>query len=338
MFCPNWVGDVVMATPALRAIRRHLPHHHIRYVLRPYVADVLDGAPWFDELVLDRRARPGDVLHLARRLRRSPADVTVLLTNSFRSALAARLGGARRVVGYARDRRSWLLTDRLQPLRDGRRFVPTPVLDYYLELAYHLGCPVESVRMELFTRPRDEQAAVRVWRRLGLADAPRVVGLNPGGAFGAGKNWPTEHFVALADRFVREWDASVLVLCGPNERDTARRIQAQCRSDRVGTLADEAVSLGLSKACVRRLDLLVTTDSGPRHFAACFDVPVVTLFGPTHIAWTETYYPRAVHVQHRLECGPCQQPTCALGHHRCMRDLGPDEVFDAASALLERCR
>ena len=108
------------------------------------------------------------------------------------------------------------------------------------------------------------------------------------------------------------------------------------RRPSVHSLADYAVSLGLTKACVRRADLLITTDSGPRHFAAAFDRPVVTLFGPTHMAWTETYHRKAVHIQKTLPCGPCQKRICPLGHHRCMEELTPAEVFAAACELLAR--
>ena len=128
--------------------------------------------------------------------------------------------------------------------------------------------------------------------------------------------------------------AGVLVLCGPAERDTAARIAAEANRPAVVSLADGPLSLGLTKAAVRRLALLVTTDSGPRHFAAAFEVPVVTLFGPTHIAWTETYYPKVVHLQKPVPCGPCQQRTCPLGHHRCMTGLMPTEVYAAADRLL----
>jgi heptosyltransferase-2 len=81
--------------------------------------------------------------------------------------------------------------------------------------------------------------------------------------------------------------------------------------------------------------LLITTDSGPRHFAAAFDRPVVTLFGPTHVAWTETYFPQAVHLQKKVDCGPCQLRVCPLDH-RCMKLLTPEEVFAAAEGLLGR--
>src|SRR5262245_13691060 len=109
VFLPNWVGDVVMTTPAVRALREHLAPSRLVGVLRPYVADVLGGSPWFDELVpADRR-----VLPLAARLRRERVDLAVLFVNSFRAALAAWLGGCRRRVGFARYGRGPLLTDRL---------------------------------------------------------------------------------------------------------------------------------------------------------------------------------------------------------------------------------
>ena len=87
---------------------------------------------------------------------------------------------------------------------------------------------------------------------------------------------------------------------------------------------------------MERSALLVTTDSGPRHFAAAFGVPVVSLFGPTHIAWTRTHHPSAIHLQQPVPCGPCQRPVCPEGHHRCMTELTPSAVFAAASRLLGR--
>jgi heptosyltransferase-2 len=129
--------------------------------------------------------------------------------------------------------------------------------------------------------------------------------------------------------------SSILVLCGPKERDQARQIADATGRKEIATLADVPLSLGLLKACVRRSDLLITTDSGPRHFAAAFGRPVVTLFGPTHVAWTETYYAGAVHLQKQVDCGPCQKRVCPLDH-RCMRGLTPAEVFAAAAELLAR--
>ena len=337
LFLPNWVGDAVMATPAVRALRDHFAEATLLGVLRPYVAGVLEGSPWLDgQLVLDPR---GPWKHRApavvARLRRERADCAVLFQNSFRAALVARLGGCRRRVGYARYGRSFLLTDPLPPVRDGRgRLRPSPVLVAYNRLAEHVGCPRPSYRMELFTTAADEAAADRVWQQAGFGKRAEVICLNPGAAFGAAKHWPAEYFATLARQLVEERGSGVLVLCGPAERDLARQIVHRADRPGVASPAEGPLSLGLTKACIRRADLLITTDSGPRHFAAAFSRPVVTLFGPTHIAWTETYYSRAIHLQKQVPCGPCQRRVCPLDH-RCMKLLTPAEVYRAALELLQ---
>jgi heptosyltransferase-2 len=341
VFLPNWIGDAVMATPALRALRDRYRDGQIIGVVRPYVAGLLDGGDWFDELLLaDKGGRSQGVLAVARQLTRRAIDLAVLMPNSFRAALTAWLGRCRRRVGYARYGRAPLLTDALQPLRDARgRLTPSPVLDAYNRLAEVAGCPPPARKMELFTTPADEAAADWVWDHLGLDRHREVVCLNPGAAFGSAKHWPAEYFVTLARDLADQRGSGVLVLCGPGERDLTRQIVTTACHPAVHAVADaEAasgppLSLGLTKACVRRSDLLVTTDSGPRHFAAAFDRPVITLFGPTHIAWTETYYPRAVHLQRQVDCGPCQRRVCPLDH-RCMKRLTPAEVFAAANSLL----
>jgi heptosyltransferase-2 len=191
--------------------------------------------------------------------------------------------------------------------------------------------------MELATSFRNERAADAVWRQAGLLAYPEVVCLNPGGAFGSAKHWPADYFAELARLLVDQRGCGVLVLCGPSEKEMAGEIVRQARllqkNPAVHSLADYPMSLGLTKACVRRADLLITTDSGPRHFAAAFNRPVVTLFGPTHINWTETYYPQAIHLQKKVDCGPCQLRTCPLDH-RCMKLMTPQEVFRAAQNLL----
>jgi len=339
VFCPNLVGDTVMATPAFRALRNGYPEARIVAVVKPNVAPTLDGGPWFDDRIgYDPRSdRPEDrTPAVLRKLRAERADLAVLFPNSLRSAVVAWRAGARRRVGYARGGRGWLLTDRLLPPRDERgAFRPTPIVDYYREIPRLLGCPDDGPRLELATTAEDERSADGAWGRLGLSASKPVVCLNTGGAFGPAKSWPEGHFAELARRLVDEADASVLVVCGPGERDAARSIASQADRARVTSLADEPLGIGLTKACIRRSALLITTDSGPRHFATAFDLPVITLFGPTRIEWTLTHHPRALHLHHPLPCGPCQKPTCPERHHRCLRDLKPGSVFEAAREVLQ---
>lgn len=338
VFLPNWVGDAVMATPTLRALRDYVgTAGRLLGVMRPQVAEVLAGTTLLDEQLLydprsiDSRRRGWA---LVRRLRRERVDLALLLPNSWRTAALAWAGGAKDRLGYVRGGRGLLLNRKLYPPRQDGRLKPVSALDYFLELAYAAGCATASRKLELATLPADELAADRVWSKFRLPGAGRVVVLNSGGAFGAAKLWPTPYFASLARRLATDDRRHVLVLCGPQERTLAAEIVRGAAHPRVQSLADEPLSIGLSKACVRRAAAMVTTDSGPRHFAAAFGVPVVTLFGPTHIGLSENYHPQAIHLQHELECIPCQRRTCPLGHHRCMRDLSIDEVYRAVRQLL----
>lgn len=338
IFLPNWIGDVAMATPTLRALRKQFADAELIGIQRPYVADVLAGTRWLDRtLAYDPRSRdPAQRgMSLVRELRRADLDLAILLTNSLRTGLLAWAGGARERIGYVRGWRGPLLSRKLYPPRCQRRLLPTPAVDYFLELAYAAGCPREPKHLELATTAADRQQADRVWSRLRLPPAGEVVALNSGGAFGAAKLWPGESFARLARRIAVELDRRVLVVCGPSERAIARQIVADAGHPGVQSLADEQLSIGLTKECVRRSRLLVTTDSGPRHFAAAFDVPAITLFGPTHIAWSENYHPLAIHLQLKLDCGPCQRRICPLGHHACMRNLSPEQVFRAVAEQLD---
>jgi len=340
VFCPNLVGDTVMATPTLRALREGLPDARLVGVVKPQVAPTLDGTTWLDDLVrFDPRGRDRSCQTLAvwRRLRSERADVAVLLPNSLRSGLLALAAGIPRRLGYDKGGRGILLTDRLPVPRDARGGrLPVPAVEYYLALARRLGVQAGSTRLELASTADDEAAADDAWRQLGLSRDRRVVCLNNGGAFGPAKSWPIGHFAALARRLASEAGVQVLMVCGPSEREAARAVVDQAGHPDVVSLADIAPSLGLTKACVRRSSLMITTDSGPRHFAAAFGVPVITLFGPTYIAWTRCNHPEAVHLFKPVPCGPCQKPVCPLGHHRCMTELTPESVWRVAWRMLSQ--
>ena len=338
VFCPSLIGDTVMATPTFRALRQEFPDARMTAVLKPNVVPVLDGTAWFDDAILFHpRAKNHDqrASALLKRLRADRPDAAVLLPNSIRTAWISWRAGVRRRVGYDRYGRGPLLTDRLKPPRDEAESLrPFPAVEYYLALARALGCRDAGLQLELATTPADEAAADESCRALGIDPGRPLVCLNNGGAFGPSKGWPNGYFAFLARRLAEELGASVVMLCGPAERDAARAVAALATHPQVVSLADQRLSIGLSKAFVRRARLLITTDSGPRHFAAALGTPVVTLFGPTGITWTRTNFPHAVHLYHPVPCQPCQRPVCPLGHHNCMRKLVPDDVFQVARRML----
>jgi len=336
---PNWVGDVVMATPTLRALRQWAGQAHIAYVCRPYVREVLAPCPWCDEMLFwpQSRSKAGareGFLELASRLRRGRFDVAVLLANSFRSALLARLAGIKRRVGYDRDGRGLLLTDRLLPHRMAGKFLPVPMVKYYAGIARYLGAEVEEDRLELALRPEDEQAAESVLAGSGIGRQDRFAVINPGAAYGSAKCWPAERFAEVVRRLTSEANLRCVVVCGPQEVPIARRI-GQLGGQDVVVLADEPVSLGLLKAIIKRCEVLITNDTGPRHFAKAFGRPVVAIFGPTDPRWTETRYPLERKVRVAVECGPCMLKRCPLDH-RCMQLITADMVYAAALEVLDQ--
>jgi len=339
IFLPNWLGDLVMATPAIRSMRRHFGSDaRLVGILRPYLADMLAGTDWLDEQwYYDPRSEDPNlrIWALARRMRQERFDVVVLLTNSLRPAIAAFLGGAKERIGYVHNFRAWLLTGRQYPRKVNSRLVDSPVVDVYLELTRSLGCPAGSPRLELATVTADEISADAVWRDLGLREDGRVVTLNSGSSNGESRFWPIEHFGQLARQIASRLDHDVLVICGPRECEIARQILKYANHDRVFCMADQPLDLGTSKACIRRSRLMVSTDSGPRHVGAAFGKPVITLFGPTMPIWSKNPTVRAVDLRLDLDCIGCRKRACPLGHHKCMRDLTVDVVYPEVVKLLD---
>jgi heptosyltransferase-2 len=350
VFLPNWVGDVVMATPAVRALRKLAAGGKLVGVMRPYVAEVLAGSTWFDETILYAKAPkrsasgapkspPAELLwpEVRQRLREARLEKVVLLTNSLRTGWMAYRSGAAERIGTAGNLRTPLLTTKVYPPRRGWRCVTLPAINGYLQVAQAAGAAPESPALELCTTAADEHAAAAAWRRLGWDQNARVAVMNTGGAFGAAKDWPAENFAMLARRLASEGGWHVLFNCGPAERKAVSAIVADVAHQRVASLADEPeLPIGLTKAVIRRASLLVSTDSGPRFFGVAFGIPTVTLFGPTSVEFTLTGAAHETCVSLGLDCQPCMQRTCPLKHHRCMQDLSVERVLIAVDATLSR--
>lgn len=336
---PNWVGDCVMATPAIRTLRESLPDSRLIGIARPYLLPLFEGTPWFDRLLPWEHKGPGRFLRgisVARQLRREKLDRLILLRASLSSGLLARVSGAKKIVAFGRGGLQWLIKGALPPSPERQQSTPISAVDEYLELIQSLGLTPASRQLDLATTPADEAAADGLWERMRLPAPNQVLLLNAGGAYGEAKHWPSEYCVSLALRAANEFGLTTLVLCGPQERESARAIAVAARHPQVKSLADEDTRFGITKAIIRRSRLMVTTDSGPRHIAAAVNTPTVVLFGPIDPRWSRNGQRDSIELRLNLDCSPCGERACPLAHHRCMRDLTVDQVLDAIRRTLDR--
>ncbi len=338
MVLPNWVGDCVMATPAIRALREHLPDAELLGIARPYLLPLFGGTPWFDRIKPWEHKGSGRVVRtvrLGRELRREKLDLLILLRGSLSAGFLARMSGAKRTLAYGRGGLQWMLPRTAALPIERLRAEPISAVDEYLHLIGTLGYQPHTRHLELATTRADETAADALWQRQNLPSGEQVLLLNAGGAYGEAKHWPNEYCVSLALRTADEFGLTTLVLCGPQERDAARAIAQAARHPQVKSLADEDTSFGITKAIIRRSRLMVTTDSGPRHIAAALGTPTVVLFGPIDPRWSRNGQPQSLELRIPLDCAPCGERICPLGHHRCMRDLTVDQVLKAVGRTMQ---
>ncbi len=335
---PNWVGDVVMATPAFRCIRENFPHAEITLLIKPYVQKIIEGAPWFDNTMLldsqNKKRLCGQAVSLVKQIRSQRYELSFLFPNSFSSALVFWLGGVKRRVGYKRDARSWLLTDRVPRLYDENgRFRPTYMGDYYLRLCTEIGCEVRSKELELFISDEAQRRVDEIFKKYHLGDGKPLILLNPGAAYGSSKCWTAEGFARTADLIRNPVDCHIAIVCAPGELKLAQDIVSAAQST-VINLGIEIKSLDVLKAVVKRCALLITVDSGPRHIAVAFKRPVVTLMGPNDPRYTDTPAEVGRVIRADVDCLACHLKVCPKDH-RCMTHIKPERVARVGLDLIK---
>ena len=333
VICPNWVGDLVMATPLFDCLRCAYPNDTLVAVLRDYVSGIIEPNPWFDQVIVSDDKSLSGFWKLIRKIQQLRPDMSIVLPNSMRAALIARLGGSRKVIGYRRDGRAFLLNGGPAPEKEGNRIRPMPMTHYYLKIARWLKLsPPTEIRPQLFITDQQHRVARDQLSRWGIDSNEVVIGLNPGARFGSSKCWPAEHFAKLADLLGQHWDCRILLLIGPGEEDLANRITQLSREDIINT-SDYRIDLAHLKPIIKRCQLLITNDTGPRHYAVALKVPVVVIMGPTDPRYTQANMESTIVLRHELDCAPCHEKSCPETHE-CMTAITPEAVLDAAENLL----
>ena len=323
---PNWVGDAVLAIPAMKAVRARFPDANITVLVRPWVAGLFTSAPFVDSVW--REEKPStltDWKRIIRDLRGRGFDLALLLPNSFESALMMFLGGVPQRIGYATEARRWMLTGSIAPNKAQHQ------VQYYLELVKMLSANVEqpSIRIEATSEERSD--ARKLLSAEGIPNGSPFLVLNPGAAYGSAKRWPEDRFAGVADALARQCQMGVALIGSATEGSIASQVR-----DRMKTCAavlSGKTSLETLIGVLAESSLLVTNDSGPMHIATALGVPTVAVFGSTDDKVTGPWGARTRIVKHQVECSPCLLRECPIDH-RCMNGVTVDDVCRAARELL----
>lgn len=329
----NWIGDAVMTTPAVRAIRSNFPAARISMLVKPWVAPVFAHSPHVDEIIVyeagGRHAGLVGPIRLAKALRRQRFEAAILLQNAVEAAVIAFLAGIPTRIGFDTDARRLLLTHAVRCTQAIKSIHQT---GYYLKMLEGAGLTPGSRSLELTVGADDRQRAQRILSSEGVAAAARIIGINPSATYGPSKQWFPNRYALLADRLHDAFGATIVIFGGPNDRRLGRRIAAMMHAPAIDLSA--RTHLGEAMALIERCDAFVTNDSGLMHVAAALDIPLVAIFGSTNPVATGPFSETSRVVQAAIDCTPCLKPVCPLDHTNCMKSISVDRVFEAVKGLL----
>jgi heptosyltransferase II len=332
---PNWVGDAVMAIPALETIRRTHASDEICLLARPVVADLFSGQPLADRILqYDFRGSHRGWLgreKLATGLRKEKFHVAVLLQNAFDAAWLAWRAGIPERIGYARDARGPLLTKAIRVPQEGE--IPEHESHYYLELLHRAGWSEASrviPPIRLLVTDAAHTAAEYALRSAGARENAWRCAIAPGASYGAAKCWPPERFAALADRLISESGADVIFFGTTGEKEIAAHIRSNMKSRAISLVGE--TSMRDLAALFGSCSVFIGNDSGAMHVAAAAGIPVIGIFGSTDPEGTAPVTQRFTLIREAVSCSPCFLRRCPVDH-RCMDRIAVDSVFAAAMQL-----
>lgn len=333
---PNWIGDCVMCLPAIRALKANCPDVKIYMAAKQNLCPVYENITEIKEII----SLPDNIdfksgFRIARRLREYRFDYGILFTNSFHSAFLFRLAGIKKLIGYVKDLRGWLLYKKIKFPRDNRHhiFFYLGVAEVFIGANIH---PNYSQQL-IITNHEEEQVSVTL-HTLGVDLSKILVGISPSAAYGSAKEWPPERFRELIPRLQEEkspGNVEILLFGSVKEREKISKIADGSEGIPIHNLAGQ-LSLRQTIVAISFCRLFISNDSGLMHIASGFNLPLIALFGPTRPHKTGPLNKNSRLMYHPVACAPCLYRDCPLNqeNHACMKAITVDEVLDAIRQLV----
>lgn len=331
---PNWIGDLVMATPTIADVRKRFPDARITVMCQSNVAPLLKNDPSVNEVYSYkrpsgwiRRLEHSDVI---QEIQRNNYDLGILFTHSFSSAWWLWRGGVKNLIGFSGNLRSWML----------KKAVPFPaqmktqhLVLTYKELLKPLGIPISNTPPALYISPEEEHAAKELLSLSGIPKGAIVVGMNPGAAYGSAKCWPPEQFTELSLKLLQHQNLYLLYIGDAPGTPLVDSICDKLPKERVINLAGKT-SLRELISIIQCCSVFLTNDSGPMHIASALNIPLVALFGSTDDTRTGPYGTSGIVIHKHVACSPCYKRVCPIDF-RCMTQITVNEVYYALLKFIE---
>lgn len=329
----NWVGDAIMTTPVIRAIRKNYPLSRITVLAKPWVIPVHAHSPYIDEIMVyensTRHKKGLGTIRLSRDIRRQKFDLCVLMQNAFEAALITFLGGVKERLGYDTDARALLLN---RVVKMNPELKKRHLTEYYTGILKGAGLRDDGQKMDLFLSAEDEKWASQFLAGEGVGTSDPIIGINPGATGGTAKRWFPERYAELAGQLSKRYGAKVLIFGGPSDRALGDQINEMSRNCCVNIAG--RTTLGHAFALIDRLDLFVTNDSGLMHAAAALGTNQVAVIGSTDYIATSPLNENSTMVRVKTSCAPCLKGTCPTDH-RCMDRISVEKVLESCGSYLD---
>ena len=332
----NWIGDAVMTIPALYELRRIFPSARISLHTRSWAKGIFQDAEFIDEVLTfePEKSKIKTVLEQSRVLRKYEFDLAVLFPNSLESALITRLARIPKSVGYARDGRSFLLSDAVEiPVWKNEKHE----VFYYLNLVAEIEksyfgrqTVLESEpRLDLTVSAERKGEARRILEENGVDLSKKIVALGVGSTNSRAKRWQTESYARLNDKLQNDLGANVVLVGTKDELDVSLEVFE--KAEKKPLILTGKTNLAQAVAVLSEIDLLVSNDMGLAHIAPAVGTKTLVIFGPTNERTTQPIGSEII--RKSVECAPCMLRDCPIDH-RCMTRISANEVYERAKENL----
>jgi lipopolysaccharide heptosyltransferase II len=312
------IGDIVLSTPALKALRKGFPSAHISLLVSPAMTELLSNCPYVDDII-----PYNGVSSLG--MREFDLAVDLHLDYPLRTAVIAYRSRARYRVGFNIAGKGVFFNVRISPDKKGKHLI-----DHTLEIVKAIGAEIDDRVPELSISPDAKAYVSSFMSRNHVSDTRLLIGIHPGGYYPS-QRWMTERFAATGDKIIEDYAAQIVLIGGPGEETLAEKTASAMRGEPLVWVNESLVNL---VALIDKCDLLICNNSGPLHIATAVKTPTVSTLGPTDPVRWWPHGGTSVVVKKRLSCIGCNRGECS--HHVCMRQITVDEVMEAVGTVLTR--